>query len=117
MEFLRKSLEGIADIRHPAIESLENQIALLSVPKGIEQDIQARVIKLGLNTPETPEEEETASRIENLMSEHHKLIQAENAAEVHRKQLEGQEKFIAGLVFQREQLKRTPVEQQVHAAF
>ena len=111
-DLLKKSLEGIADIRHPVIESLENQIALFAVPKGIERTIRARQQQLGFD----PESEE-GQTLANLTHELNRRTKEEEDIEARLTQLEGQEKFIAGLVFQREQLKRTPVEQQVHAAF
>ena len=110
-DLLKKSLEGIADIRHPVIESLENQIALFAVPKGIERTIRARQQHLGFD----PHSEE-GQTLANLLRDFDRRTREEEDSEARSKHIENQEKFIAGLGFQREQLTRSPVEQQVHAA-
>ena len=111
-DLLKKSLEGIADIKHPALENLEKQIALFAVPKGIERTIRARQQHVGFD----PHSEE-GQTLANLMRDLDRRTRKEEDNDARLKQLEGQEKFIAGLVFQQEQLTRSPLKQQVHAAF
>ena len=112
MILLQDNVKRIDQIKHPAIEAVENELARFAVPKGIERTIRTRQQHLGLD-PHSEEGQTLANRLRDF----DRRTREEEDIETRLKQIENQEKFIAGLVFQREQLKRTPLKQQVHAAF
>ena len=108
---LKNGLEGINQIRHPALEALENKLARFKVPEGIERTIRTQQQEKGLD----PESEE-GQTFANLMRKVDRRTMEEREVLARQKRIEHKEKFIAGLGFQLEQLKRSPVEQQIHAA-
>ena len=111
MSLLQDNVKRIDQIKHPAIEAVENELARFAVPKGIERTIRTRQQHLGFD-PESEEGQTLANRLREI----DRRTREEEDIEARLTQRQNQEKFIAGLGFQLEQLKRSPVEQQIHAA-
>ena len=111
MSLLQDNVKRIDQIKHPAIEAVENKLALFKVPEGIERTIRTQQQEKGVD----PESEE-GQTFANLMRKVDRRTREEREVLARQKRIEHQEKFIAGLGFQLEQLKRSPVEQQIHAA-
>ena len=111
MSLLQDNVKRIDQIKHPAIEAVENELARFAVPKGIERTIRTQQQEKGVD----PESEE-GQTFANLMRKVDRRTVEEKEVLARQKRIEHQEKFIAGLGFQLEQLKRSPVEQQIHAA-
>ena len=111
MSLLQDNVKRIDQIKHPALEALENELARFKVPEGIERTIRTQQQEKGLD----PESEE-GQTFANLMRKVDRRTIEEREVLARQKRIEHKEKFIAGLGFQLEQLKRSPVEQQIHAA-
>ena len=111
MSLLQDNVKRIDQIKHPALEAVENKLALFKVPEGIERTIRTQQQEKGVD----PESEE-GQTFANLMRKVDRRTREEREVLARQKRIEHQEKFIAGLGFQLEQLKRSPVEQQIHAA-
>ena len=111
MSLLQDNVKRIDQIKHPAIEAVENELARFAVPKGIERTIRTQQQEKGLDS-----ESEEGQTFANLMRKVDRRTIEEREVLARQKRIEHKEKFIAGLGFQLEQLKRSPVEQQIHAA-
>ena len=111
MSLLQDNVKRIDQIKHPAIEAVENELARFKVPEGIERTIRTQQQEKGVD----PESEE-GQTFANLMRKVDRRTREEKEVLARQKRIEHQEKFIAGLGFQQEQLTRSPLKQQIHAA-
>ena len=91
MILLQDNVKRIDQIKHPAIEAVENELARFAVPKGIERTIRTRQQHLGLD-PHSEEGQTLANRLRDF----DRRTREEEDIETRLKQIENQEKFIAG---------------------